>query len=165
MLRPHCGENGGRQELAISVRSLVRRPCDVERVAIAAGSHVLRLLAALNEHLVEHAIARRARPEVARVARGADVRLYESGSVLDLSVDAELRNGRALTWWVDVRPEEEILAVSTRVLRMRDSDQEVVLFFSRENAQDMASLAAILASTGDQVRRSIDLVASERTSP
>ena len=130
---------------------------------LAAGSKVLILLAVLNERLVEHAVALRARPEVARVARGVDVRMYESGPVVELYVDAELRNGRALTWWVDLRPEKESLAVSTRVLRMRDSDQEVVLSFSREDAEDVASLAAILESTGDQVRKSIDLVASERT--
>lgn len=129
---------------------------------LAESSSTLKLLAVLSEQLVEHAAELRARPEVVHVARGVDVRMYESGPVLELYVDAELRNGRALTWWIDLHPEEASLVVSTRVLRMRDSDQEVVLSFSREDAQDGASLAAILESTGEQVRKSIDLVASER---
>ena len=130
---------------------------------LAATSKALILLAAFNERLVEHASALRARPEVAGVTRGMDARTYETGAVLEMYVDAELRNGRALSWWVDVYPEDEGWSVSARVLRIRDSDQEVVLSFADTDARDLDSLEEILKSTGEQLRRSIDLVASERT--
>ena len=131
--------------------------------ALADASAMITVLAELNEQLIEHATTLRARPEVASVSRGMDARNYKSGTILELYVDAELRNGRTLTWWVDVRSDGDALSVSAAVDGIRASEQVVVLSFPTEIASSTDELTGILRSTGQRIRKSIDLVASEQT--
>lgn len=73
---------------------------------------ILNEVAKSNERLITLAQSLRADPEVVEVKRGLDCRNYESGLTLEEYVEAELKDGMAVCWWLDVHQEERRWLIS-----------------------------------------------------
>ena len=50
---------------------------------------------------------RRAFLETAEVTSAVECRQYETGLVLSIWLEAEVRSGEALTWWMDIAPKDD----------------------------------------------------------
>jgi hypothetical protein len=92
----------------------------VTTMFISAGTlEFVSAVAAVNERLVDWARQLRNRSDVLEVTRGMDVRNYESGTTMELFVEANFKDERPITWWIDVilRPQSWAIEGSVRLLR------------------------------------------------
>ncbi|MCW3094439.1 MAG: hypothetical protein JWL77_57 [Chthonomonadaceae bacterium] len=62
------------------------------------------------------ALSMRKHPSVVGTHSGVELRHYESGPIIEAYVEAELSNGNAVTWWLDVRPSGKAWSFEARIL-------------------------------------------------
>ena len=114
------------------------------------GSGEARFLAAIAEHreamlhlcrrLSEH-------PRVAEATSGLDVRAYRTpGTVLESWVEAGMRDGAVLCWWLELRRERDRWLIEASVLRNDDAGQDTVRRTSDRSAPSLAAFVEDLRS-------------------
>ena len=65
-------------------------------------TRMLHSLARCNESFIELSQTLRASPNIANVVRGLDCRAYQSGTMIEAYVDAELTSGKGICWWLEI---------------------------------------------------------------
>ena len=91
---------------------------------IRTAIELLEALASSNEKLTKLAQLVRGQHEVIRVVNSLECRKYLTGSMLEGYVDAELRNGKALCWYLEVRWSDASWIIDTQIL-INDSEGQV----------------------------------------
>jgi len=85
-------------------------------IASIQATRVFQGIARCNAALIDLSEVVRLSPEVTAVVRGLDFRGYQTGTVIEGYVDAELTSGKAICGWLEVRWTEEHWIIETRVL-------------------------------------------------
>jgi|SRR5580704_17295312 hypothetical protein len=91
-------------------------------------------VATANETLAVFGADLRSRPDVEDVKRGMDIRAYNSGTVVEMYVDAQRRDGIGQVWWLDILQETERWVIEARVTMTGAVGQESVLEFDTRTA-------------------------------
>ena len=76
---------------------------------------MLEAIALSHETLIDLSVKLRFRPEVTDVLQDVYLRRYESGPTVEGYVDATLRNGKGICWWLEVTWDENTWLVESRV--------------------------------------------------
>jgi|SRR5882724_3939880 len=63
------------------------------------------------------------------VTHDVDCRAYESGTMLEAYVEAELEDGKVICWWLDISWNRESWRIAASVLVNNDDGQEVLKDF------------------------------------
>ena len=88
---------------------------------------VIPALAQLREQLIAHARSLRKNQAVDAVSDKLDVREYpEGGLQIEAYVDAELKNGEALTWWLEARLNDGVWTVDGSLTRNSSGLQDLL---------------------------------------
>jgi hypothetical protein len=127
-----------------------------------ASKNASRLLEALAESkgtLTDFARQLRSQPEVVRVLTNFEPREYQTGFVLEGYVDAELRNGKAMAWWLEARWNESLWTIESRVLVNDDQGQYTFREFPERTAETLDDCIAQLALATTELIDSGDAVA------
>lgn len=95
---------------------------------------LLRGIALSNEMLITLSQDLRTMPEVVRVLHSLEARKHPSGAALEGYVDAELRNGKALCWWMDAYWKEKQWVIECSIFVQTDEGQQVVKEFPEKTA-------------------------------
>jgi len=98
---------------------------------------LLRGIALSNEVLITLSQDLRTRPEVVRVLHSLEARKHPSGAALEGYVDAELNNGKAICWWMDVYWKEEQWIIECSILLQTDEGQQVIKEFPEKTASSI----------------------------
>jgi hypothetical protein len=88
---------------------------------------ILKSLAQANESLIDACVRLRARPDVAKVQHGFDVRGYESGPRVEAYIDVEFADGRSVAWSLDIAFPENDWVLESGVTTMSSDGREQVL--------------------------------------
>lgn len=118
---------------------------------------LLHGIAVSNEMLISLSQDLRARPEVVRVLHSLEARKHQSGAALEGYVDAELRNGKAICWWMDAYWKEGKWVIECSVLVNNDEGQHIFKEFPSKSAESLDDFITQLE------RATSDLVASAST--
>lgn len=94
-------------------------------------------IARSNEMLITLSQDLRTMPEVVRVLHSLEARNHPSGAALEGYVDAELHNGKAICWWMDVYWKEEQWIIDCSILVQTDEGQQVVKEFPEKTASSI----------------------------
>jgi hypothetical protein len=95
------------------------------------ASRVLSALADTHERITGLARELRSHAEVTRVVHELGPRNYKSGPVIEAYVDAELRSGRSVSWWLEITWVEQ-WQVSARILENSAEGQETLRVFQTD---------------------------------
>lgn len=79
-------------------------------------------------------------PSVLEVADGCHLRNYESGPVVEAYVDAELKNGRSLAWWLEVSRQDGIWILENEFLTNDSSGQTTLERFPEQDLESASDL-------------------------
>ena len=116
---------------------------------------VVRMLEAIadsNSQFIELASRLRSRPDITRVHHDLDCRKYLTGSVVQIYVEAELESANSVTWWLDLRWNEDHWFVEGRVLVDNDQGQDTVREYPDRTADTLdACIKDLLQVTADLV--------------
>ena len=63
------------------------------------------------------------------VTQGVDCRAYETGTMLEAYVEAELSDGRIICWWLDISWNQASWRIASSVVLNNDDGQEVLKSF------------------------------------
>jgi hypothetical protein len=108
---------------------------------------LLEAIATGNEKLISLSETLRSHPAVVRALRGFDCRYYQTGVMVEWYVDAELQNGYAMSWWVDLSWTETNWVIEAKILINRDQGQEVLKEFSEQFPNTLKDLISQLKET------------------
>lgn len=95
---------------------------------------LLETIANARLKLINVAQSLRSHKDVITVYCDMELRAYESGPTLDTYVDVELRNGKAITWHLDVTWDESAWFIDTEVTLNVSQYQEPFLTFPDRKA-------------------------------
>jgi hypothetical protein len=114
------------------------------------GSGEPRSLAAVAEHreaMLQLARRLRRRAEVVEATSGIDIRAYRTpGTILESWVEAEMRDGRVVCWWLELRRERDRWLIEASVLRNDDAGQDTVRAVADRSASTLAAFVEGLRS-------------------
>jgi hypothetical protein len=99
----------------------------------------------------------RAVPGIKGVNRVLDCRAYKSGTMLEANVEAELKDGNAVCWWLDVSWKQEEWHIEPSVLVTDDESQRVLRDFTEKRPKTIDDF------TVDLKEATCDLVAYARS--
>ena len=86
-------------------------------------------------------------PEVITVHRLIECHPYQTGSMLDGYVEAELRTGIACTWWFDLTWTSEQWTIDSKVTVNADQGQEVIHEYPPLHSQTVVQCVSDLIHT------------------
>jgi len=113
----------------------------------------LAVVAAANEQLIDLAVKLRLRPEVKGVVCDMDCRRYGTTPRIEYYVDAELRNGRAISWGMEVGFDGETWSVEADVRVQHEQGQDLLREWSPIHAVDLSELTSAMSSAVDTLVR------------
>jgi hypothetical protein len=132
------------------------------------SKHTIKFLEALansKHQFTELAQRLRPRPDVIRVLHSLECLRYRTHVALEGYVDVELRNGKAVAWWLEVNWNDEQWTIESRVLlndNQPQSVQEVIREFPdriaetlNECIEQLSQATADLVNSADSI---MDLV-------
>ena len=90
---------------------------------------VLECIAACNEELMALSRWLESVPGIKGVTRALEFRAYKSGTMLEAYVEAELAEGKALCWWLDVSWNDQHWRIEPSVLVNDTQGQRVLRDF------------------------------------
>src|SRR5215208_6024097 len=76
---------------------------------------VLGAIALSHERLIDLSVKLRFRPEVLEVLQNVSLRKYQSGPTVEGYVDAKLRSGKGVCWWLEAYCNETQWVIESRV--------------------------------------------------
>lgn len=132
---------------------------DVESMQVAK---LLMAIAETNEKFIALSQDLRSRPEIIRVLHSLECRKYGTGVGLEGYVDAELKNGKAICWWLEVHWNEEKWLIESRILVNSDQGQDTIKEFPEKVSGTLDEFIAHLElATNELINsiRTIDLTA------
>jgi hypothetical protein len=101
---------------------------------------LLECIAACNEQFIALSQWLNSLSNVKNVCRGFDCRAYETGTLLEAYVEAELDEGKVTCWWLDVSWDEEGWQIQASVLVTDDQGQRVLKNFPEKKPQTLEGL-------------------------
>lgn len=112
--------------------------------SIEATSVVLKGLAEARESFL--ALARRLGGDahVTAVHSGIDARAYESGTCIELFVEADLDTGNFACWWLDVREAESGWVVEPSIFVQHSAGQDVIVELASRSVHADAEFGPVL---------------------
>jgi len=122
---------------------------DATKEAIAR--QVLDTVAGITALFRAHAIATRRRRRVTKVISRVEIPKYETGAMIEGYVDAELDNGAAVSWLLDVSWNDEAWNVEARLARSTKEGQEVLQELPAETTQELGDFLAGLVRTTERL--------------
>src|SRR6478609_11505950 len=88
---------------------------------------VIRALARVRDHMIERAQLLRTNAAVTQVTSRIDIRDHGGKDVyIEIYIDAELTDGRALTWMLEARTEQSAWTVEASVNETSTAGQDVI---------------------------------------
>ena len=108
------------------------------------AKQLLEALAEIDRLLRDHAVRLRRSPVVVKAQACFEVVSYANGPVLQGSVDAELTNGDAVCWCLDVRWTQESWNLEATLDRKIGDRQETVKELPLESATDFEGFLDLL---------------------
>lgn len=115
-----------------------------------AGHAESRFLSAIGSHresMIQFASRLRTHEQVATVTTGLDVRAYETaGARLESYVEATMRDGTCLCWWLELRWEGDRWLIDADLLRNGDEGRSVVRNLAERTARVLPELTEELAA-------------------
>ena len=114
---------------------------DIESIQVA---QLLMVIAETNEKFIAFSQDLRSRPEVIRVLHSFECRKYGEGVGFEGYVDAELHNGRAVCWWLEVHWSEERWLIESRILVNSDQGQDPIKEFPEKVSDTLGGFIAQL---------------------
>jgi hypothetical protein len=130
------------------------------RVMDTSSEQASRLLSALadtHERITDLARELRLHAEVTRVVHGLSPKTYKSGPVIEGYVDAELRSGRSISWWLEITWGEQ-WQVSARILENNAQAQETLRSFPDRSARTIDGFISQLGELVNELTSSINSV-------
>jgi hypothetical protein len=131
----------------------------------ADGGDIMRLLNAIadsNEQLSAVSENLRLRPGVIHVMRDLDIRKYETGTMIEMFIDVELKGGRAISWSLDIHCHETDWDIDASVRIIHEDGQDPIQEFparTAKTAEDFIAqlkvVTASLASSADSINLSL----------
>ena len=91
---------------------------------------LLEVIADSNEKFIALSQSLRLNPVVTHVLHSLECRKYATGTVLQGYVDAEIQNGKAICWWLEVHWGEGKWIIESRVSVTDDQGQDTIKEFS-----------------------------------
>lgn len=87
------------------------------------------------------------------VRTGLDIRMYESGLMIELFVDTELATGAAITYWIDIVPNEfGPWRVEASIRRMSGDEQLKMRSVEERDVQSVSELTSLVDQIIDVFR-------------
>lgn len=129
---------------------------------MSGAQRFLQAVAMGNEQLAEFARNLRSQAIVRRVTRGIDIRAYESGTVLEIYIDAEFETGEGVTWWLDARPVDDGWVVESRVQINRGEYQETIVDFPSRTARTLNEFITGLQDATNELLGAQDIIRFNR---
>ncbi len=99
------------------------------------------LFCLISSAMIEVADSLRAKPSVREVLRNYDIRKYEGIPTLEAYADAELANGTALSWGIELRYEENYWIVEAALRKNHRDGQDVLQEFPEIRTDTFEELA------------------------
>lgn len=128
-------------------------------VASAESIRVLECIAACNEELISLSQWLHSFADI-KPSRGFDCRAYESGTMLEAYVEAELDGGKTICWWLDVKWRAQEWSIQSSVSLNDDQGQRVLKNFPDKTPQTLDDLIKQLQEAASDLAayaRSMDL--------
>jgi hypothetical protein len=101
---------------------------------------VLKALAQGNERLIELYFSLNSTPGVVNVSRGFDLRTVDSGCRAEAFVEAELKDGRAFCWWIDIIFSDERWQIDPSLSLTQAGEQSEIEQFPESTGTTLTSL-------------------------
>lgn len=119
-------------------------------------ARILDAITTVNERLISFSQQLRAKAEVAEVRHAVDFRRYRSGTVLEFYVDAELKSGKGLSWWLEIKWSKEKWVLESSVLLNEGNHQETMREFPERIAKTVDDVVIELDEAASLLTSSID---------
>jgi hypothetical protein len=104
------------------------------------SANLMQAITNCNERLVEMCQFLRKHPKVISAKQQICFRNYKKGPVIELYVDVELSNGKALGWWMEIQWSEEKWIVESSVLLNEGQNQDTVREFPVRIAREIEEI-------------------------
>ena len=125
------------------------------------AKRVLEAIASSHETLIDLSVKLRLRPEVTDVLQDVYLRRYESGPTVEGYVDAKLRNGKAICWWLELTWDENTWLVESRVMISNliiDEGSSDLIRFKDKAADTLDEFIAVLEAATLELVQSADSI-------
>lgn len=119
---------------------------------------LLHSMALSNEMLINLSQRLRDRPEVTQVLHSLEARRHQSGAALEGYVDAELKSGKAICWWLDASWNGECWVIETSILINDEQGQKVLKDFENKTSRTFNDFMAQLKEATSNLVASIDTI-------
>ena len=125
------------------------------------AKRVLDAIALSHETLIALAVKLRFHPEVTDVLQEVDLRRYEASPTVEEYVDAKLRNGKGISWWLEVNWDENTWVVETHVSVSNlivDEGSNYLIRFKDKKAETLDEFIAVLEEATLELVQSADSI-------
>lgn len=116
----------------------------------------LEAIASNNRKFIELAGALRLQSKVLSVKQGIDCRQYNSGTRIEYYVDAELRNGKSMCWWLEIIWNKECWTIEASVLVNHDQGQDKLKEFPDKISETFNEFITQFNDSTNELVSSID---------
>lgn len=122
------------------------------------AANLLEIIADSNEKLITLSQGLRSKTEVIRVLHSLECRRYSTGTVLQGYVDAEIQNGKAICWWLEVHWGEGKWVIESRVLVNSDQGQETAKEFPDRVSETFSEFIVQLGQVTSELVSSVGII-------
>jgi hypothetical protein len=125
------------------------------------AKRALEAIALSHETLIDLSVKLRFRPEVTDVLQDVYLRLYRSGPTVEGYVDAKLRNGKGICWWLEITWDENTWRVETRVMISNliiDEGSSDLIRFKDKQAKTLDEFIVVLEQATLELVQSVDSI-------
>jgi len=99
------------------------------RLESQSAMRLLNEICEVNKVLLAMAQRLRAQPEISSVERGIDFRVYQGLPVMEVFVEAELRNNTNVGWWLELRWTEREWRIRYSVRAAHEQGEDAIQEF------------------------------------
>jgi hypothetical protein len=125
------------------------------------ASRTLEVIASSHETLINLARTLRSHGEVIDATEAIELRNFQSGPTVEEYVDAELRNGFGICWWLEVNWNENQWVIESRVtvtkLKVDEGSSDLMIFPERR-AETLDEFLRCLQEATNELIQSLDLI-------
>ena len=111
---------------------------------LSAASTVFTVMARYNERLIQLAGKISKLPEVGKLTDEFEFRDYRTGPRLEAYIDAELTDGVALTWWLDLDWSSEAWIINASIILTTDQGRDPLMEYPEKEVSSAFELEAEL---------------------
>jgi hypothetical protein len=125
------------------------------------AQRVLEAIALSHETLIDLSVKLRFRPEVTDVLQDVYLRRYEAGPTVEGYVDATLRNGKGICWWLEISWNENTWLVESHVAVSNliiDEGSNYLIRFKDKKAETLDGFVIVLEEATLELVQSADSI-------